>query len=130
MCFEGLGWRPKNIIKLFGGLAHPRDHIESITLTGELIIGDISPFYSRIILHSKCLVERLPGVGKKIIIECCFIGVAAVHKGIGKSGQFVDVVVQLCTIGLDNGWVVLHELHEVVDDVGEEDGEEDCCSDE
>lgn len=127
MCFEGLGWRPKNIIKLFGGLAHPRDHIKAITLTGELIIGDISPFYRCIILHSECLVERLPGVGKKIIIECC---AGVVHKGIGKFGQFVDVVVQLCTIGLDDGRVVLHELHEVVDDVGEEDGEEDCCSDE
>lgn len=130
MCFEWLGWCPKNIVKLFCGIAHPRDHIESITLAGQLIIGDISPLDGRIILHSKCLVERLPGVGKQIVIQGCFIGVGAVHKSIGKSGQFVDAVVQLCTIGLDDGRVILHKLHEIVDDVGEEDGEEDCGSDE
>lgn len=42
----------------------------------------------------------------------------------------IDFVVQLCTIGLDDGWVILHKLHEIVDYVGEEDGEEDCGSDE
>lgn len=63
------------------------------------------------------------------ILSVVVVGVV-VHEGEGEGGEGVVFLVEGGVVGLNNGWVIGNEADEIVDDVGEEDEEEECGSDE
>ena len=63
------------------------------------------------------------------IFSVVVVGVV-VHEGEGEGGEGVVFLVEGSVVGLDDGWVIGDEADEIVDDVGEEDEEEECGSDE
>jgi hypothetical protein len=69
--------------------------------------------------------EQCPIIGKEVVISRCLVGEATVHKGDSEVGQLVGTRVEGCAVVLLDERVVDGELDEVIDDVGEEKGEED-----
>ena len=73
----------------------------------------------------------VPTVSEEVIVEFSAVVVGiVVHEGQGEGGQGVVLFIEGGAVGLDDGWVVGHELDEVKQDVGEEDGEEDSSANE
>ena len=53
-----------------------------------------------------------------------------VHEGKSEGGEGIVFLVEGGVVGLDDGRVIGEKADEIVDDVGEEDEEEECGSDE
>lgn len=70
-------------------------------------------------------------MSEEILVEIGLIVVGVVgHEGEGEGWKDVIVVIEGSVVGLYAGRVVGDELYEAIDEVGEEDEEEDCSSDE